>query len=250
MTFCLGIKLKGGLVGLADTRITSGSEVFLAKKVSNFQRNGHPMFLMTSGLRSVRDKALTYFEDELASGPGYDRLYKAANAFGAQLRRVAQEDGPALAESGLQFNLHALIGGKLDGDHESKLYLVYPQGNWVEVNETRPYYIIGESGYGRPVLDRSLKHTDSIAWAFKVGCLAFDSTRISAADVDFPLDVVIVRDGEDRVWEGRLQREDLAPLSQWWSDRIRRGVSEIPQDYVDGLVSKIVTPGTPAAAEA
>jgi putative proteasome-type protease len=242
MTFCLGIKLKDGLVGLADTRITSGTEVFLAKKVSNFQRNGHPMFLMTSGLRSVRDKALTYFEEELESGPGFDRLYKAANAFGAQLRRVAQEDGEALAAAGLHFNLHSLIGGRLSADTESKLYLVYPQGNWVEVNEARPYHIIGESGYGRPVLDRSLKHTDSIPFAFKVGCLAFDSTRISASDVDFPLDVVIVRDGENKVWEGRLQREDLASLSAWWSDRIRTGVSEIPQDWVDALVAKVAPP--------
>ena len=242
MTFCLGIKLKDGLVGLADTRITSGTEVFLAKKVSNFQRNGHPMFLMTSGLRSVRDKALTYFEEELGTGPGFDRLYKAANAFGAQLRKVAEEDGAALTAAGLHFNLHALIGGKLSADSESRLYLVYPQGNWVEINEARPYHIIGESGYGRPVLDRSLKHTDSIPFAFKVGCLAFDSTRISAADVDFPLDVVIVRDGEDRVWEGRLQREDLASLSQWWSDRIRQGVSEIPQDWVDALVAKVAPP--------
>jgi putative proteasome-type protease len=239
VTFCLGMKLKGGLVGLADTRITSGTEVFLAKKVSNFQRNGHPMFLMTSGLRSVRDKALTYFEEQMEHGPGFDRLYKAANAFGACLRRVASEDADYLAQSNLYFNLHALIGGKLSADHEAKLYLVYPQGNWVEVNEARPYYIIGESGYGRPVLDRSLKHTDSIPFAFKVGCLAFDSTRISAADVDFPLDVVIVREGEDQVHEGRLEREDLAKLSQWWSERIRQGVQEIPQDYVDSLVAKV-----------
>ncbi len=99
----------------------------------------------------------------------------------------------------------------------------------MEVTESRPYYIIGETGYGRPVLDRSLKHGDSIAWAFKVGCLAFDSTRISAADVDFPLDVVICRDGETKVHEGRLQREDLADLSRWWSERLRKAVSEFPR---------------------
>jgi putative proteasome-type protease len=239
MTFCLGIKLKGGLVGLSDTRITSGNEVFLAKKVATFQQHGYPMFLMTSGLRSVRDKVLTYFDDELASGTGYDRLYKAANAFGAQVRKVALEDGQALFESHLIFNIHALIGGRLSADTEPRLYLIYPQGNWVEINEARPYHIIGESGYGRPVLDRSLKHTDPIPWAFKVGCLAFDSTRISAADVDFPLDVVIYRDGDARVMDGRLQREDLADLSKWWSERLRIAVSEIPQDWVDTLISKV-----------
>jgi len=239
MTFCLGIKLKNGLVGLADTRITSGNEVFLAKKVATFQQYGYPMFLMTSGLRSVRDKVLTYFEDELSQGTGWDRLYKAANAFGAQVRRVANEDGQALAQSNLIFNIHALIGGRLSADQEPKLYLIYPQGNWVEINEARPYHIIGESGYGRPVLDRSLKHGDPVSWAFKVGCLAFDSTRISAADVDFPLDVVLYRDGENRVVSGRLQREDLADLSRWWSERLRVAVSEIPQDWVEALVAKV-----------
>jgi putative proteasome-type protease len=197
------------------------------------------MFLMTSGLRSVRDKVLTYFEDVLSAGTGYDRLYKAANAFGAEVRKVATEDGQALFESHLTFNIHALIGGRLSADSEPKLYLIYPQGNWVEINEARPYHIIGESGYGRPVLDRSLKHSDPIPWAFKVGCLAFDSTRISAADVDFPLDVVIYRDGDTKVMDGRLQREDLADLSKWWSERLRIAVSEIPQDWVDTLIAKV-----------
>jgi putative proteasome-type protease len=181
------------------------------------------------------------------AGPGFDRLYKAANAFGAQVRRVAQEDKEALAESHLIFNIHALIGGKLVGDEEHRLYLVYPQGNWVEVTEARPYYIIGESGYGRPVLDRSLTYGDPISWAFKVGCLAFDSTRISAADVDFPLDVCIYQSGSDRVHEGRLQREDLANLSKWWSERIRRAVSEIPEEWIKGLVGQVLQEGSLAS---
>ncbi|HXC63386.1 MAG TPA: peptidase [bacterium] len=240
MTFCLGIKLKHGLVGLADTRITSGTEVFVTKKVSTYQQYGYPLFLMTSGLRSVRDKVLTYFDEELATAqPPYDRMYKVANAFGAQVRRVAEEDKTALYESHLLFNIHALIGGKLPGDAESKLYLVYPQGNWVEVTDSRPYYIIGESNYGRPVLDRSLKYTDPIPWAFKVGCLAFDRTRISDAGVDFPLDVVLYHEGATKIEEGRLEREDLAALSKWWSERLRTAVSEIPEEWVEGLIKKV-----------
>ena len=240
MTFCLGIKLKHGLVGLADTRITSGTEVFVTKKVSTYQQYGYPLFLMTSGLRSVRDKVLTYFDEELATTkPPYDRMYKVANAFGAQVRRVAEEDKSALFESHLMFNIHALIGGRLPGDNESKLYLVYPQGNWVEVTDSRPYYIIGESNYGRPVLDRSLKYSDPIAWAFKVGCLAFDSTRISDAGVDFPLDVVLYHEGASKIEEGRLEREDLAALSKWWSERLRTAVSEIPEEWVEGLIKKV-----------
>ncbi len=245
MTFCLAMKMKDGLVGLADTRITSGTEVFSTKKVTTYQHHGFPMFLMTSGLRSLRDKVFTYFEEELEKGVEFSKLYEAANLFGTQVRRVSEEDRKALAESRLDFNIHALIGGRFAGDSEHRLFLIYPQGNWVEVTESRPYSIIGETGYGRPVLDRSLKHGDSIAWAFKVGCLAFDSTRISAADVDFPLDVVICQGEESKVHEGRLLRDDLADLSRWWSDRLRQAVSEIPQDWVDSLVAKVVEDHVP-----
>ena len=65
------------------------------------------------------------------------------------------------------------------------------QSDWVEITQGTPYHIIGEGGYGKPVLDRTLKHTDPLRFALKVGCLAFDSTRISASDVDFPIDVVL-----------------------------------------------------------
>ena len=88
------------------------------------------MFLMTSGLRSVRDKALTYF-DEIMDGsdqPPQSRLFKMANVFAEQIRRVAGEDQESLEKSGLPFNIHALVGGQLAGDVEHKLYMIYPQG--------------------------------------------------------------------------------------------------------------------------
>jgi putative proteasome-type protease len=84
MTFCLGMRVQEGLVGIADTRVTSGNEVIQARKVSVFHQDGGGMFLMTSGLRSVRDKALTYFDDILAERQEpFDRLFKAVSAFAA-----------------------------------------------------------------------------------------------------------------------------------------------------------------------
>jgi hypothetical protein len=153
------------------------------------------VFFMTSGLRSLRDKVATYFEEALESGPPLDKLYKAVNLFADLVRRVAKEDKEYLDASGLQFNIHAIMGGQFSADATHKLFLIYPQGNWVEITSGTPYHIIGETGYGKPVLDRTLKHADSIHFALKVGCLAFDSTRISAADVDFPLDVVVYSKG-------------------------------------------------------
>src|SRR6266705_3589568 len=119
MTFCLAMKMDDGLIAIADRRITSGNEILSARKLSIHDVGGGSLFLMTSGLRSVRDKAVTYFEDELAKkGGSCDRLYKAVNLLGVQLRQVAKEDKDALDEAHLPFNLYGLIGGRLKNDQE------------------------------------------------------------------------------------------------------------------------------------
>ena len=240
MTFCLGIKVDEGLVGIADTRVLSGSEVILARKVSVYQEQGQAMFLLTSGLRSLRDKALTYFEDALAQQTEpFDRLFKAVNLFTAQLRRVAKEDKEAIEESGLPFDFYTLIGGQFANDKEHKLYLAYPQGNWVEVGQGTPYHIIGASGYGKPILDRTLKYHDPMRFALKVGCLAFDSTRISAAGVDFPIDIVLYTRGTFRVIEHRYEKDELLDVSGWWQDRLRRSVNELPSQWSESAFAAI-----------
>ena len=240
MTFCLGLRVEEGLVGIADTRITSGTECISARKVTVHRYGRYPLFVMTSGLRSVRDKAITYFEEYLEdSDLVVDRLYKAVNALAQQLRRVAEEDRAALEASSLTFNLQALIGGQLEKDKEHKLYLLYPQGNWVEVSRGSPYYIIGESGYGKPILDRTLKYTDSMQFALKVGCLAFDSTRISANNVDFPLDIVLYRRDTFELVEHRYEKADLIEISNWWQERLRGCVDQLPDQWQAAAFDKL-----------
>ncbi len=236
MTFCLGMRVETGLVAIADTRITTGTELTTARKLSIYQHHNHSMFLMTSGLRSVRDKACTYFDEVIEqSDRQFDKLYKAVNAFGEQIRRVAQEDKAALADAGLAFDVHCLVGGQLEQDPEHKLYLLYPQGNWVEIGVGTPYHIIGESGYGKPIIRRTLEYTDSIRHALKVGVLAFDSTRISAADVDFPIDVLVYQRDAFNMVERRFEARDLQALSEFWQDRLRTGVESLPDGWVDLL---------------
>ncbi len=244
MTFCLGMRVEDGLVGIADTRVTSGSECITAKKVSVYQGDGWALFLMTSGLRSVRDKALTYFEeimDDPSEAPS-DRLFKVVTLFAEQIRRVWKEDGEALKEADLHFNIHVVVGGQMQKDREHKLYTIYPQANWVEIGPGTPYHIIGASGYGKPVLDRTLKFQDNMRFALKVGCLAFDSTRISAADVDFPVDVVLYPRDARKIVEHRYKKEDLAHLSNWWQDRLRTSVRELPMDWLEPLQQKLSEP--------
>jgi len=198
------------------------------------------MFLMTSGLRSVRDKSLTYFEEILEEeGTRFDKVYKALNAFAAQVRRVAAEDRAALRESGLDFNLYSIIGGQLENDKEHKLYMLYPQGNWVEVGKGSPYFLIGESSYGKPIIDRVLRYESTMDVALKLAYLAFDSTRISAVDVDFPIDIVLYRRDSGEIVQHRFEREDLQHLPEWWQDRMRKSVEEMPDEWVNIALDKL-----------
>ncbi len=240
MTFCLAIKVCEGLVAIADTRVITGSENITARKVSVFRQSTGSFFLMTSGLRSVRDKAVTYFEEamEVQEEP-FDRLFKVANAFAAQIRRVMKEDKEALDDSGLHFNIHCLVGGQMSGDTEPKLYLLYPQANWVEIGQGTPYHIIGSAGYGKPVLDRTLQYSDSMPFALKVGCLAFDSTRISAADVDFPIDVVLFFRDTREIIEHRFEKQDLVEISDGWQERLRASVANLPSAWLDRFFSEV-----------
>jgi putative proteasome-type protease len=234
------MKVEDGLVGIADTRVTTGAECITAGKVSIHQHGRHSMFLMTSGLRSVRDKAVTYFDEAIGeSDQTFDKLFKAVNVFATQIRRVADEDRDALCNAGLIFNLHALVGGQLENDREHKLFLIYPQGNWVEVSEGTPYCIIGESGYGKPLLDRVLRYTCSLDLALKVGFLAFDATRTSSTSVEYPLDIVLYRHDTFDIVEHRFQKEDLADISAWWQTRIYESVEKLPAKWVERLLESL-----------
>lgn len=234
------MRLEEGLVGIADTRITTGSECITARKLSAYSGKRHAFFIMTSGLRSVRDKTLTYFDEAYNDmDPPWDRLFRVCNAFAAQLRLVAEEDRNHLEKSRLHFNTMALIGGQMEHDKEPRLYLVYPEGNWVEIGVGSPFAMIGNSTYGKPVLDRTLNFNDPMRFAFKVGCLAFDSTRISAADVDFPIDVAVLPKNSFRVIQRRYEKSDFADLSSWWDERLRNSVRQLPFAHMESIFQEI-----------
>jgi putative proteasome-type protease len=234
MTFCLGITVDQGLVGIADTRVVAGNECLTARKTATYQGPGFAFFVMHSGLRSARDKILLYFEDAFARETmARERLFKVVNLYARQVRRVWEEDGEALRGADLKFNAYSLIGGQMAGDSAHKLFLVYPEGNWVEIGPDTPYQIIGASGFGKPILERSLKPKDSMLYAFKVGILAFDATRLCAADVDFPMDVLLYTRNSFEIVEQRYQRDDLREISEWWQERMREAVQDLPSEWIE-----------------
>src|SRR5213078_1914525 len=107
-----------------------------------------------------------FFEEAFArESRGRDRLYKVVNLYAQQVRRVAEEDAEALSRAELTFNAYSLIGGQMAGDTAHRLFLVYPEGNWVEIGPDTPYQIIGATGFGKPILERSLDPKDSMQYA-------------------------------------------------------------------------------------
>lgn len=246
MTFCLGVKVAGGIIGIADTRITSGSEVSSKKKLFVHQTGNHSMFIMTSGLRSVRDKAITYFQEVLAEqDTEFNKLYKAVNAFGNQVKRVAKEDKKALQEAGLAFNASAIVGGQLQDDDEPKLYLLYPEGNWIEITDDgSPFIIIGNSGYGKPILYRNIKNDTSLEMVLKLGFLAFDSTRVSANDVDFPIDVLVYEKDSYNIQEHRYHKQDLEHISHQWNALLNNSVERLTDDWTEPIFRKLANENT------
>ena len=236
MTFCVGVRVGDGLVGLADTQIVKGGEVSSKAKLSLHVHGDRPFFVMTSGLRSVRDKVVLRLEDELAARPEpLSRLHHVATAFGDELRHVRTEDGPSLEDGGLRFNLHAIIGGQLADDDEPALFMVYPEGNWVIATDDAPSFIIGRTSYGKPILDRLLTPDTPLAQAVVLAYLAFDATRASVVDVGFPIDVVVLTDGTLR--EQRFEPEQLAAAQQCWHDHLQAALLAMPTDWAAGLVA-------------
>jgi putative proteasome-type protease len=239
MTFCLGISIDEGLVGISDTRVLSGTESLMAKKVATYQGPGFSFFIQNSGLRSLRDKVLFHFDEAFARQTSRERLFKVVSIYAEQVRKVSAEDGPALREADLRVNIYSLIGGQMAGDSKHRLFLVYPEGNWVEISVDTPYQIIGNSGFGKPILERSLTHHDPILYAFKLGILAFDATRLCAADVDYPIDVVLYTPGSFEMIEHRYEHEDLKQISNWWQERLRCAVQELPSKWVESAFSRL-----------
>jgi len=246
MTFCVGIKVRQGIVMLADTQIVRGSEQVSKSKLAVSRHRNESLMTMTSGLRSIRDKSVIYLDEQLGIVDNLSRLYKVANLFGDQLRRVRDEDGASLEQANFVFNLHAVIGGCLSADTEPTLFYVYPEGNWIEAAADSPYFIIGRTPYGKPILDRLLTYETDLRTATALALLAFDATRASVTDVACPIDVGIVFANTRSSFLRRFEDAEIQSCTRWWVDRLAQSLNEFPTQWSDPLFENW-HPGTPGA---
>jgi putative proteasome-type protease len=235
MTFCAGIRVRDGIVAIADTQIVRGSEQASKQKLTAVIHADDSLFVMTSGLRSIRDKTLIYLDETLRKNPPYDRLYKVVNLFGESLRRVREEDGDSLAASGMLFNTHAIIGGCLADDDSPQMFYVYPEGNWIEASTDTPYFLIGRTSYGKPILDRLLTYDSSLEAAVSLALLAFDATRTSVTDVDCPIDIAVAPNHSRQAKIIRFTQQDIEATTQWWSQTLRDAIPQMPMTWAEKL---------------
>ena len=227
MTFCIAIKSKTGVVALSDTRISSGLGVSTSKKIQTYQENGNSFFIMSSGLRSIRDKVIHLFEDDLPIVPS-DKLYKIANAVGNAVKQARIEDLEQLEQSKFFFDGHFIVGGQCSNDKRSSIFLVFPEGNWVEVSDESPYTIIGNTAFGKPILRRLLHENITFDLAIKAAYLSFDATYKNASDVDFPLDFALYRNNSFDIQELRKTEEELKATSIQWNSMLLDAANKLP----------------------
>lgn len=227
MTFCIAIKSKAGVVALSDTRISSGLGVSTSKKIQTYQQDGNSFFIMSSGLRSIRDKVVHLFEDNLQENNA-DKLYKVANLVGKAVKQARFEDLENLQESKFIFDAHFIIGGQCSKDKRSSIFLIFPEGNWVEASDESPYTVIGNTGFGKPILRRLLNEEITIDLAIKVAYLSFDATYKNASDVDFPLDFALYRNGTFDIQELRKTEDELKDTSKRWNKMLVDAANELP----------------------
>jgi putative proteasome-type protease len=152
---------------------------------------------------------------------------------------VADEDKESLEKAGFKFDLNTIIGGQLRDDKEHKLFLLYPEGNWVELEQGAPYVIIGNSGHGKAILNRTLTENSSMKLALKAGFLSFDSTRVSSNNVDFPIDVVLYKKDSFSMSEQRYEQQDLQNISAQWAEELKKALEDIPDEWMERAFAKL-----------
>lgn len=201
MTYCVAIKLNAGLVFLSDSRTNAGLDnISTFRKMIVYEKPGDRfMVLLSAGnlslSQSVREiLQIEQLKDAEDAEPiniwNAKSMFDATRVLGAAVRRVYQRDAEALKNAGVDFNLSLIFGGQIQGE-SMRLFQMYSAGNFVEATDETPYFQIGESKYGKPVLDRVIAPDTPLPEAAKCALVSMDSTMKSNLSVGLPLDVVV-----------------------------------------------------------
>jgi putative proteasome-type protease len=238
MTYCVAMSLDAGMIFASDSRTNAGvDQIARFSKMRVFARDGDRVVVaLSSGNLSITQNALSVL-DQRARNPGEEMtlwnatsLFDIARLTGDALREVKTRDGPYLQQNNIDSHANFIVGGQVKGE-VPRLFEVYSEGNFIEATPDTCYFQIGESKYGKPVIDRVVKRSTGLLEATKCTIVSFDSTMRSNISVGLPIDLVVY---ETDALAIRLQRriEESDPYFQMihsqWGEGLRRVFAQLP----------------------
>jgi putative proteasome-type protease len=237
MTYCVAMALQDGVLFASDSRTNAGVDhVSTFSKMTIFEASGERVIVLlnsgnlatTQTVVSTLRKALTTDAPNLLTVPS---LFDCATLVGEGVRQVISHHSGQQAQQGnVDFTCNFLVGGQIAGERP-RLFLVYPEGNFIEATDDTPFFQIGESKYGKPIIDRVVKTETSVAEALKCALVSFDSTMRSNLSVGLPLDIALVgTDALSVTFRHRVDTDDayFGSLRQGWSQGLKRVFNELP----------------------
>ncbi len=238
MTYCVGTLVDQGLVFLSDSRTNAGVDnVSTFRKMTVFERTGDRVIVvLTAGNLAITQAVIDVLNETIAAHPATrtlltaENMADAARVVGETIRRVYERDASALKEHGIEFSANFILGGQI-GSEQPRLFQLYAAGNYIEATRETPYFQIGESKYGKPVIDRVLQANTPLNDVAKCLLISMDSTLRSNLSVGMPLDLAIY--SRDRLHLDRqmsLGEDDvyLRTVRSSWSAALEQAFHDVP----------------------
>src|SRR5436190_7070821 len=242
MTYCLGMLCRTGAVFLSDSRTSAGMDnITMRSKMRVYEKPGERVIcIMSSGNLSLTQATLALIDDDLIlanNEPASETimttqtLYETSRYVGTKVRAVEKRDRVALEADGFDFNINLIVGGQIAG-LTPEIHLIYPQGNSIHATRESPFLQIGETKYGKPILDRGFNYDTELHDALKFGVVSLDSTMKSNVSVGPPVDILSYKkDSLQANMRTRLEEDDpyLEEIGRKWQNGITALVREMPE---------------------
>ncbi|WP_372612499.1 peptidase [Aquicoccus sp.] len=241
MTYCVGLMLERGLVFMSDTRTNAGVDnISTFRKMHCWEVPGdRVMVLMSAGnlattqaVVSILDERTKAAEDRDPSLRAQPSMFRAASLVADALREVIERHADAGQRADAAFNATLILGGQIAGG-PPRMFLIYPEGNFIEAGEDTPFFQIGETKYGRPILVRAFDKRLSFEAAVKLLLVSFDSTVKANLSVAAPFDLQIVETDALRLGQARRIAPDdpyYSAVSENWGKALKNALDLLP-DY-------------------
>ncbi|TIW18448.1 MAG: peptidase, partial [Mesorhizobium sp.] len=184
MTYCVGLKIDHGLVFMSDTRTNAGMDsISTFKKMHVWEQPDERVIVLMSAGNLATTQAVVSLLDERtkAVGDRHEKLletpsmYQAVRLVGDTVKEVIAYSSPAGDKADSYFNASFILGGQIKGS-PPRLFMIYPEGNFIESTDDTPFFQIGETKYGKPIIIRAYDRGMSLAETVKLLLVSFDST--------------------------------------------------------------------------